>query len=96
MMPPIVAKTSKYHGTFKASVTIVDTVSRRPIARVTGHGNSLDVLDRVHAMCVKTATKRYACDDPVLYFVRYGRRECIDETLEWSFLDDDDENNIDA
>jgi hypothetical protein len=90
-MKTVVAKTSRYQGTFKASVTIVDTVTKKPVVCVTGHGKSLDVLDRMRSMCLKSASERFACEDPVLYFVRYGRRECDDATIEWTFL----ENNVD-
>ena len=95
-MKTVVAKTSRYQGTFKASVTIVDTATKKPVVRITGYGKSLDVLDRMRSMCLKSASERFACEDPVLYFVRYGRRDDATPngplaTIEWTFL----ENNVD-
>lgn len=76
---------------FKVTVDVVDIVQKKRIARATGYGQTLEVLDDLQTFCRSSVRGggRYVCGEPRLFFLRYGHKDCTRGIgCQWTFFEE--------
>jgi hypothetical protein len=61
---------------FRATTDIIDIDLKKRVARVSCVGETIHVIETVKKACqVMVPGGRYACDEPKVFFIRYGAPE---------------------